>query len=886
MGGFEQVIYDLATTIDREKYNLSVIVVDKCGVLGERLKEEGINVIEVRNNIDSYVSELKKHGFDIINTHYSGFGIDKASELNIPVIATIHSNYVWLSPEEIKEFRRMDTFVHKYIAVSNQVKNYYRRKINIPPGKIEVIPNGLNIKDFNTADEADHTREYLGYRDNDFIFLHVGAFNRLKNHHLMLTAIQELAPHYPEMKMVFVGHKLSHGLYEEITDRIHNERLEDSVRVIDFVKRSILKDFYIMSDIFIQPSISEGFSITALEAMYFSLPLILTDVGSARDIMKNNDIGLIIPNPYREILDINQGEVDLLSDDLKYENLEDLKLAMVDMYENRKKWREKAQKGREKIHNIFNIENTAREYENQFIHTVYITKKSDVNELNTIFLKENKVRELLRLIKNNKKRIQQISDQGLSLQNELKAKSVELDNRGARIQELSLKIKELESSRDRLKITLAQIYDSKTWKLGQFYGKLLFHTRINRVLERLINTIIQNKNNRQKTTGVNPRDYAVEDEVMLSLKNLISMVNRRKQKGVFVVTSSFEFDEFYNQRAINLSKFLADSGNTVLYIAWRWSKDDYMKRICQEVYPNIFNVPVDYLFDHYPLFCNILHEKKYFFIELPHPKFFHIMLHLRDAGFTGIYDIADDWEEFYRVGQAPWFEKDHESATVINADVVTAVSRPLIEKFSHLRTDISLIPNGYSPSFLGEISGSPASAKKDGKNIDIGYFGHLTDSWFDWDSVIESAKKNKDFIFHIIGYGESEKARSRALRYDNIRLYGKVHPSELRRYTVNWDVAVLPFKISALSNAVDPIKIYEYLYFRLPTATQGLEHLNNIPYVKNCSTPDELRDAITDFAAKKINSKISYRKIEEFLNECTWEKRFSCLLSLLGRSLI
>jgi polysaccharide pyruvyl transferase CsaB len=433
---------------------------------------------------------------------------------------------------------------------------------------------------------------------------------------------------------------------------------------------------------------------------------------------------------------------------------------------------------------------------------------------------------------------------------------------------------------------LDAIHRSKTWRLGQLYGRSLSHPRINRVLERLINAIIPDKNNGQTTTGTKSRDYTVEDEVTLSLKNLIPMVNRRKQKGVFIITSAFGFDEFYNQRVINLSKFLAENGNTVLYIAWRWTKDDYMKGICQEVYPNIFNVPVDYLFDHYPLFCDILHEKKYFVIELPHPKFLPIMLHLRDTGFTGIYDIADDWEEFHRVGQAPWFEKDHESSIVINADVVTAVSRPLIEKFSDLRADISLIPNGYSPSFLGEISGNAPSAKRDSTTIDIGYFGHLTDSWFDWDSVIESARHNKDFIFHLIGYGESEKARSRALMYDNIRLYGKVHPSELRRYAAGWDVAVLPFKISALSNAVDPIKIYEYLYFGLPTAVKGVEHLDSIPYVKNCGTQDELGDAIRDFARKKINNKISYREIEEFLKDCTWEKRFSRLLSLLGRSLI
>jgi len=374
-GGLEQDVYDLATHIDRERFNLcGVIVVNRVGLMGDKLKSKGIDVQQVNNNLDAYKSVLKNKKIDIVNSHYSYFGLDKASELGIGVIETVQNNYTWLDSEKIKEINYLSK-IDKYIAVSKQVRNYHRRRFGIPSGRIEVIPNGLNLEGLNETGRSKFTRNSLGYNESHFIFLNVASFNGIKCHHLMISAVKELIGNYPNIKLIFIGDILDRGLYNDIWGRIKAEALEGNIKIMDFLDRPQLKDIYLMADCFILPSIQEGWSVAAMEAMYFSLPLILTDIGSARDIIDNNDIGIIVQNPYRDILNLSPHDLVELSKPRSSGNLSDLKKAMLTIYKNRELWEEKGRKGRDKVLNEFSIEKMVKRYEEQFIRTYYLYRK-------------------------------------------------------------------------------------------------------------------------------------------------------------------------------------------------------------------------------------------------------------------------------------------------------------------------------------------------------------------------------------------------------------------------------------------------------------------------------------------------------------------------------
>jgi len=365
------------------------------------------------------------------------------------------------------------------------------------------------------------------------------------------------------------------------------------------------------------------------------------------------------------------------------------------------------------------------------------------------------------------------------------------------------------------------------------------------------------------------RAFSVFDKKQLNRIKLQKIID--KSSKIAIVPCSFEFDEIVNQRPINYAKYLGDNGYTVIYIAWQWNRQDKVKSVFKFVHENVFQVP---LYDFLDLKLDYSKpEKKIFYVNFPNELFSQLAYDLRYEGFLIHYDIMDEWEEFQKVGQADWYKKNVEEKFVMEADYVSAVSPYLVDKFKNKRTDISLSPNGYYKKLTGEGNRNIAlKTIKDGK-INIGYFGHLTDSWFDWDMIFEVASKNEDFVFHFIGYGLSERCAKKISEFKNIKYYGKVPTASLHEYVREWNIGIIPFKNTDLAKAVDPIKIYEYAFMGLHTVVTGITHLESCPNTYVVNDAKEFAEVV-----RKICSNPTLEDNKEFLENSTWEVRFSKFL--------
>lgn len=133
--------------------------------------------------------------------------------------------------------------------------------------------------------------------------------------------------------------------------------------------------------------------------------------------------------------------------------------------------------------------------------------------------------------------------------------------------------------------------------------------------------------------------------------------------------------------------------------------------------------------------------------------------------------------------------------------------------------------------------------------------------------------------FEIVGYGEPQWVRDQARSVDNLVLVGKVHPSELNTYVRHWSASIIPFVEGRLSLAVDPIKIYEYIYFGLPVFVTGIQHLHAYPGVV-WATWSEAQERFASFLAQGA---VDADQIESFLGATTWDARFDSLVSHLSR---
>jgi polysaccharide pyruvyl transferase CsaB len=485
--------------------------------------------------------------------------------------------------------------------------------------------------------------------------------------------------------------------------------------------------------------------------------------------------------------------------------------------------------------------------------------------------------EQLRLLEKVDGARDRLENENLILQSqlgELEAVQDQLENERFALQsqvwKLQSQVGELERLSENLNAQLYDIQSSIFWKLGRLPHRFAVMLKREGLLMALRKTLEVIRTRTQPNTKIDGK----VDEAM---SNILANLNVRSLKGVFVVTSAFVFDELYNQRVINLSKYLAKAGWGVIYVAWVWH--DSSEAPPEEVFENIFQIPSNLFLASYAALEHLQAMPRYFVVEFPHPEFLAAALRLRRYDFKIIYEIIDNWEEFHKVGQASWFTTAIEKSFVVNANYLTAVSQPLVEKFSTLRKDIHLIPNGFDPTLLGNHQ-NIAKRNFSESEIQLGYFGHLTASWFDWDFLLEvldlAGQRGLNMHVHLIGYGEPNLEERLANYRDRVHFHGKISPAELHDYARDWDVAMIPFKSGKLSEAVDPIKIYEYLYFGLPVIVKGIPHLKDFPEVSVVTNAEQFIETISRLRERKqIKSEPSD------LMEFTWEQRFSRLLKIL-----
>ena len=383
-GGLENVIYGIATKINSSLFNPVIVCTEKGGHIAEKIRRAGIPVeVLGKEKEEEYLEILRRYRIDLVNSHYSFLGTPIAHQRGIPVVSFLHSIYSWYSHSILDEFRVADQYISKYIAVSRLVASFARHRFNIPPHRMKIIPNGLNIDHLKRGESSGHlTRNDLGMKDEDFIFLHVGAINQAKMHNLLIAAMKEMSKTYPSVKLLCVGQVLDEDYNQFIRKKVEEYGLDPYIKFIGFVENPV--PYYQLADAFLLPSLIEGWSLTVLEAMYYKLPLILTSVGGAQELIDNNDIGLLIENCCEDPIQLEGSEWAFYSH-LDYpKNTPHLVRAMQDIYTHRQIWKEKARKGKTKVLSQFTLEKIIQEYEKEFVALAFDAKRRKESRLELI----------------------------------------------------------------------------------------------------------------------------------------------------------------------------------------------------------------------------------------------------------------------------------------------------------------------------------------------------------------------------------------------------------------------------------------------------------------------------------------------------------------------
>lgn len=297
-GGSEQVLLHLLTHLDRARWHPVLFHHPEKGLESflKRARELDVKIRTVPRmqgpaaipSFYPFLYNLRGEQPTIFHAHLSWllsckFGLLAAAMARIPaVIATLHQFLTppW-KPNIYWQQRLVTSNVHLYTAVSQAVAQQLSQSFQVPSCKIRVIYNGVPV-----ASHGDTTVQGPHKGSKRPIVLTVARLDAQKGHKFLLEAI----PQIPDAHFLLAGSGTEQeGLEARARD------LGISTRISFLGYRSDIPTLLASCDVFVLPSLYEGFPLSILEAMAAGRPVVATAVGGTPEAIIDGVTGYLVP---------------------------------------------------------------------------------------------------------------------------------------------------------------------------------------------------------------------------------------------------------------------------------------------------------------------------------------------------------------------------------------------------------------------------------------------------------------------------------------------------------------------------------------------------------------------------------------------------------------
>ncbi len=346
IGGAERQLVELVKRIDKKKFNPVVCCLTRGGPLEKELKDAKIKYFILGKKfkfdfsvIFNLIPILKQENIQILHTWMftsNAFGRVAGIIAKIPIIiAEEQCVDIWKNKFHLFIDKTLSYFTDKIICVSEGVKNFYYQRAYIPLDKMITIYNGIKIYD-NVNIDTGKKKEEFGIIANDKVITTVGRLAPQKGIEYLLYAVPILLESLPKTKFLIVGEGAERNKLENLA-----RKLNISKNVIFTGLRNDIKEILAVTDVFVLPSLFEGFPNVIMEAMLAGKPVVATEIPGIDELAVNGKTGFLVPPK-----DVNS-----------------LASAIIALLKNPKEGKKMGIKGRQRIEKYFSINETVRETE-------------------------------------------------------------------------------------------------------------------------------------------------------------------------------------------------------------------------------------------------------------------------------------------------------------------------------------------------------------------------------------------------------------------------------------------------------------------------------------------------------------------------------------------
>jgi len=316
LAGAEVLAAALARRL-RDRYDFAFLCLDEIGPLGKELAHEGFVVVDLarRPGVDWSVARrlrraVGEHHIRLLHAHqYTPFFYAAASRglgRRPRILFTEHGRHYPDSrrPKRVLANRFLLKRSDRVTAVGRFVKGLVAANEGIAADRIEVVHNGIDPARFDPRHLANmraEARGELDLSDRNVLVMQVARFHPVKDHATGLRAFAHALRHGATQAVL--------GLVGDGEKRDEMEALAGELEIAAHVRflgvRSDIPRLMAGADLFMLSSLSEGISVTLLEAMAASLPIVATDVGGNSEVLERDVTGLLSPRGDAEALGHN-----------------------------------------------------------------------------------------------------------------------------------------------------------------------------------------------------------------------------------------------------------------------------------------------------------------------------------------------------------------------------------------------------------------------------------------------------------------------------------------------------------------------------------------------------------------------------------------------------
>jgi sugar transferase (PEP-CTERM/EpsH1 system associated) len=293
IGGMEKLLVEFVKHSNRELFSTTVYSLQAPGRLAEAILAQG-------SEIESFFKKpglrlgvlwrlyrrLRATAPDVVHTHNTAgffYGATAATLAGIPrIIHTRHGQRITATSRQNAIFRLLSKTAYRVVSVSEDSKKRCLDE-GVDAEKAIAIRNGIDLSSF----------PYTGFTPSGPLIL-VARLSPEKGIQTLIEAVQIVAseshPNERRIQLQIVGDGSQRRLLES---HAHSKGIADC---IDFMgARADVPSLLANASMFVLPSLSEGISLTLLEAMASGLPVIATRVGGNPEVVVDNESGILVP---------------------------------------------------------------------------------------------------------------------------------------------------------------------------------------------------------------------------------------------------------------------------------------------------------------------------------------------------------------------------------------------------------------------------------------------------------------------------------------------------------------------------------------------------------------------------------------------------------------